>query len=121
MDRHEDDPGGRVLAQDRGRGRDPVEARHRDVADNHVRRQPLGGADERETVPHLRDHVELRLEQTAQQFRGFRVIVGEQQTWVSHGLSVWNGLSLWMGGVGAERKRTESAAGKTTGLAPKNY
>ena len=72
MDRHEDDPSRRVLAQDRGGGRDPVEARHRDVADDHVRRQLLGGADQRETVLHLRDDVELRLQQTAQQFRGFR-------------------------------------------------
>ena len=54
MDRHEDDPSGRVLAKDGGRGRDPVEARHRDVADDHVGRQSLGGADERETVLHLR-------------------------------------------------------------------
>ena len=45
MDRDEDDACRRVLAKDRGRGRDPVETRHRDVADDHVRRQALGGAD----------------------------------------------------------------------------
>ena len=88
MHRHEDDPGRRVPAEDRGGGRDPVEARHRDVADDHVRRQPLGGVDQREAVLHLRDHVELRLQQTAQQFRGFRVVVGEQQAWVRHGAVV---------------------------------
>ena len=66
----------------------PSRPRHRDVADDHVRRQSLGGADQRETVLHLPDHVELGLEQTAQQFRGVSVIVGEQQAWLRHGYVV---------------------------------
>ena len=81
-------------ADDLGGGRDPVEARHRNVADDHVRRQPLNGAEEGVTVLHLRDHVELRLEQAAQQFCGFEVIVGKQQAWLRHRVSVWNALSL---------------------------
>ena len=63
--------GRRVLAQDRGGRRDAVEAGHRDVADDHVRRQALGGADQREAVLHLRDHVELRLQQTRAAVRRF--------------------------------------------------
>ena len=46
------------------------------------------------TVLYLRDHVELRLEQAAQQCCGFEVIVGEQQAWLRHRVSVWNALSL---------------------------
>ena len=84
MDRHEDDPGRRVSVKDRAGGRDAVEARHRDVADNHVRRQPLRGRDQREAVLHLPDHVELLLKETAEQCGGFRVIVGEEESEASH-------------------------------------
>ena len=68
-----------------------------------------------------RDHVELRLEQAAQQFRGFRVIVGEQQAWVRHGLFGLNGLSLWRCASSAEAETYGATLGETTGAGPKNY
>ena len=61
--RHEDDRRPRVLLKNHRRGRDPVQTRHRDVADDHVRRQPLGGADQRAAVTHVGDDVEFLLQQ----------------------------------------------------------
>ena len=46
------------------------------------------------TVLYLRDHVELRLEEVAQQCCDFVVIVGKQQAWLRHRAFVWNALSL---------------------------
>jgi hypothetical protein len=37
---------------------------------------------------HLCDHVKLRLQQIAEKFCGLRMVFGEEQAWVSHGL--WN-------------------------------
>jgi hypothetical protein len=51
---------------------DPLETRHRDVADDHIGRQLLGGEHQRQTVVHLSDHFELRLEQPGQECRGLR-------------------------------------------------
>ena len=88
MYRHEDDSSRGVVAKDFRCSRDSVEPWHRDVADDHVRFQPLGGGDESDTVLHLRNDVELRPQYFAQQFGGFHVVFGKQQAWVMHG--VWN-------------------------------
>ena len=45
---------------------------------------------------------------SAQQFRGFRVIVGEQQAWVMTWHVCGTAPSLWMRGGAQERRRTEA-------------
>ena len=68
--------------QDLAGGGDPIQARHRNIRHDDVRRQPLGGVDERDAVLHQRDDVELLLEQATQEISRVFVIVGEQQRWM---------------------------------------
>ena len=122
MDRHEDDPGGRVPAQDRGGGRDPVEARHRDVADNHVRRHPLGGADERETVlaPARSRRTPAGADRAAvPRFpRDRRRAAGVAETW---SIRVERPESMDVRGSARNGRRTEAPPEKLLVLPPKNY
>ena len=110
----------RVPTQDRGRCGDPVEPRHRDIADDDVWRQALGGADQRVAVLHVADHLELRLQQRPQQFGGGEMIVGEQQS----GRYVMVKLmprSLWPGAGGRKRGTTEGIAEKLPASGQENY
>jgi hypothetical protein len=72
MNGHEHDPCAGTPAEDQRGCGDPVETRHRDVADDDIGRQLLGGEHQRQTVVHLSDHFELRLEQPGQECRGLR-------------------------------------------------
>ncbi len=77
--RHQHDTSVGVQPQDRGGGGNPVHVRHRDVADDHVRRQPLRVLDQRPAVGDVRHHVELGLQQSAQLFSGLEMVVGQEQ------------------------------------------
>ena len=92
--RDEHDSRGRILPEDRGGGRNPIQPRHGDVADDHVGQQARGGADELEAAFDVSDYVELRLEETAQERCRFLVVVGEYQGLVGHLAVLVNGLSL---------------------------
>jgi hypothetical protein len=70
MNGHEHDPCGALLWRIGAAAAIPVETRHRDVADDHIGRQLLGGEHQRQTVVHLSDHFELRLEQPGQECPG---------------------------------------------------
>jgi len=96
MDGHENDASRSVGAKDLGGCRNPVEARHRDITDDDVRRQLPGNGHKGDAVVHLRDQVELRPQQFAEQFRSFGVVFGKQQSRVMHGVE--NVLSLETGG-----------------------
>ena len=82
--RHEHDPSVRIVAADQHGGLDAVHPGHRDVGDNHVRREPLRRVHESVTVLHRSNDVELRSEQLAQPFRSVRVVFGQQHSWAVH-------------------------------------
>ena len=92
MNGDQDDPSCRIPKEYRRRGRDPVDARHRDVRDNDVRRQSPGGGNERLTIGHVRDDVEFRLQERTQQVPGPWVIVGQKEAWETHKLSGMAGV-----------------------------
>jgi hypothetical protein len=80
VDGHKHDARLGIPPQDRGRGRDAVQAWHRNVGDNDIRGERCGGGNERVAIAHGRNDVELRLQHCAQAFRNRQMIICHEDT-----------------------------------------
>ena len=56
----------------------PVEFRHRNVSDDHIRLQFPGSFDQGFTVPHTPDHIEGWLQETLNQLQKGAVVIGQE-------------------------------------------
>ena len=67
---------------------DAVEMRHRDVGDDHVRPQSLGGLHQRPAVFDHGNELELLVEQPLQAFGNQAMVIGKQDSCAFHGALV---------------------------------
>ena len=78
VDRDEHNSRRRVPAEDHLGGGDPVDIRHPDVGDDHIRHEAVMGVDKRASIANASDHIEFRFEQRTPRLQCPRVVVSEQ-------------------------------------------